>query len=71
MLYVGFYVVEIFGAFFEKDEAVKEKKMNEMKEETVPFYMSRLDTLAGENDGHLANGQVCVINKNPNNVSLS
>lgn len=56
---ISFYAVELFGAFQEKDEALKEKKMNDIKEEILPFYMGRLDAIAGENDGHLANGQVC------------
>lgn len=55
-----FNVIELFGAFKESDEAVKEKKMTEVKEETIPYYMERLDGLAKEN-GYFANGSVCYL----------
>lgn len=42
----------------ETDEAVKATKMEELKGETIPFYMGKLDAMAGENNGYLANGQV-------------
>lgn len=32
--------------------------MEELKNETIPFYLGKLDAIASENNGHLALGQV-------------
>lgn len=42
------------GAAWEKDEKLKEKKMKLIKEETLPFYLEKLEKIAKDNDGHLA-----------------
>jgi len=39
---------------YEKDEAVKEKIFKPLTEETIPFYLGKLDGIAKENNGHLA-----------------
>lgn len=36
----------------------KQKKLEELKKETVPFYLDKLDAAANENDGYLALGRV-------------
>lgn len=52
--------IELSTAFRESDEAVKEKKFEELKKDTIPFYMEKLDAIAAENNGHLALGRVCI-----------
>lgn len=52
--------VELSTAFRETDEAVKEKKFDELKKETIPFYMGKLDAIAAENNGYFALGRVCI-----------
>lgn len=52
--------VEIAGAHYEADEAVKEKKFADVKSEVIPFYLDKLESIAEENDGHLAIGKVCI-----------
>lgn len=42
----------------ESDEELKAKKMEELKNETIPFYLEKLDAMAAENNGYLALGQV-------------
>lgn len=42
----------------EADEAAKATKMEEFKNETIPFFLEKLDASAGENSGYLALGQV-------------
>lgn len=49
---------EIQTAAKECDAALKEKKMEDVKNETIPFYMEKFDAMAKENNGHLALGQV-------------
>lgn len=44
--------------FGETDEDVKAAKLQKLKSETVPFYLEKLDAMAGENDGYFALGQV-------------
>jgi len=39
---------------YEPDEAVKEKKRVTLNAETIPFYLEKLDSIAKENNGHLA-----------------
>lgn len=46
------------GVVRETDEAVKATKMEELKSETIPFYLEKLDATAKENNGYLALGQV-------------
>lgn len=49
---------EVAGAAREPDEALKATKMEELKNETIPFYLGKLDAIAKENNGYLALGQV-------------
>lgn len=49
---------EIQSAAKESDAALKEKKMEDVKNETIPFYMEKFDAMASENNGYLALGQV-------------
>ncbi|XP_066905895.1 glutathione S-transferase [Halyomorpha halys] len=46
------------GYFFETDPATKEKKREPLLNVTVPFYLSKFDQLAQENNGYLANGKL-------------
>lgn len=43
---------------YEADEAVQSKKRVTLDEETIPFYLEKLDSLAKENNGHFALGKV-------------
>ncbi|XP_037032086.1 glutathione S-transferase-like [Bradysia coprophila] len=43
---------------YEPDEAVKEKKRVTLNAETIPFYLTKLDAIAKENNGHLALGKL-------------
>ncbi|KAG4070424.1 hypothetical protein HA402_005735 [Bradysia odoriphaga] len=42
------------AAHFETDQAIKQKKKEILINETVPFYLSKLEELANDNNGHLA-----------------
>lgn len=43
----------------EPDETIKATKMEELKNETIPFFMEKFDAMAVENNGYLAlNGQL-------------
>lgn len=64
------YFAEIATAFWESDEALKQKKLADVKRDVVPFYLEKLDAAAKENNGHLALGHVRIdikiySNKNP------
>lgn len=50
----AFYYLEITAAAFEQDEALKAKKLKTLNEETVPFYLEKLEEIAKQNNGHLA-----------------
>lgn len=43
---------------YEADEAVQAKKRVPLNEETLPFYLEKLDALVKENNGHFALGKV-------------
>jgi hypothetical protein len=47
---------ELSAHFYETDEAVKQKKLDLVMKETVPFYLEKFDEMA--KDGYLANGKV-------------
>lgn len=53
-----FASAEISVLFFEKDETAKEEKATTLINETVPYYFTRFDKIAEENNGHLALGRV-------------
>lgn len=44
--------------YYETDETIKQKKLAELKQEKLPFVLSKLEAIAKENDGHLALGRV-------------
>lgn len=54
--------IEIAGAHYEADEAIKQKKFADLKKEVLPFYLEKLEAAAKENNGYLALGQVHSIN---------
>jgi len=43
---------------YEQDEAIKEKKFGTLKNETIPFYMSKFEEVVTKNDGHLVGGKL-------------
>lgn len=43
---------------YEPDDDVKAKKNVTLTTEVIPFYLEKFDTIAQENDGHLALGRV-------------
>lgn len=53
-----FLYAEIAAAHYEADEAIKQKKFDDLKKETLPFYLDKLDAAAKENNGYLALGRV-------------
>jgi len=56
-------VTEIALYHYDKDEASKEKKFGPLKNETIPFYMSKFEEVVQKNDGHFVGGKVCIRNK--------
>lgn len=53
-LKICFSSIEIGAVHFEADEAAKQKKKETLINETVPFYLNKLEELARDNKGHLA-----------------
>lgn len=51
-------LIEVLSVVKEAKEATKPTKMEELKNETIPFYLEKLDAMAAENNGYLALGQV-------------
>ncbi|KAB0792278.1 hypothetical protein PPYR_14237 [Photinus pyralis] len=43
---------------YEADEAVKATRKKPLFEETIPYYMERIEAIAKKNNGHLAAGKV-------------
>ena len=39
---------------YEKDEKIQEEKRKVLNNETIPFYLSKLEEIAKDNNGHLA-----------------
>lgn len=52
--------LEILDMILEKDETKKESLREKLDNETLPFYLSRLDNIAKENGGHLALKRVSI-----------
>ncbi|KAG8231881.1 hypothetical protein J437_LFUL009730 [Ladona fulva] len=46
------------GFFREKDQSIKEKKREPLFNETIPFYLDRLDKQVEENSGHFVRGKL-------------
>jgi glutathione S-transferase len=49
---------EIAIVAYEPDNDVKEKKMITLKTEVIPFYLTKLNGIAKDNNGHLALNKV-------------
>lgn len=45
-------------AFWDEDEAVKTKKLAELKKDTIPFYLGKLDAIVQENNGYFVLGKL-------------
>lgn len=52
---------KIAVAHYEADEAIKKKKVEDVKKEVIPFYLDKLDAIAKENNGYLALGRVSFV----------
>jgi prostaglandin-H2 D-isomerase / glutathione transferase len=50
----SFYFLEIGVVSYEKDEKIQAEKRKLLNSETLPFYLSKLDEIAKNNNGHLA-----------------
>lgn len=44
--------------YYEKDAVQREKQRKVLVNETIPYYMERLNNMAKKNKGHLAVGRV-------------
>lgn len=53
-VFLLFSTIEIGSIYWDADEAVKAKKFPTLKEETIPFYLGKLEEIAKQNNGHLA-----------------
>lgn len=42
------------NAYWDSDEAAKEKKFKTLYADTVPYYLEKLEEIAKQNNGHLA-----------------
>lgn len=52
------FSAEIAAAYYEPDETLKQKKLDDLNKEMIPFYLKKLDAAAKENNGYLALGRV-------------
>ncbi|GJQ67272.1 hypothetical protein Trydic_g15972 [Trypoxylus dichotomus] len=43
---------------YEQDEAIKESRKGPLFDETIPFYIEKLENIAKDNNGHLATGKL-------------
>lgn len=55
------YFVEIVNYHYEADETIKANKAGPLFNETIPFYLERLDAQAKKNNGYLAVGRVSIL----------
>lgn len=62
--YHSIFIVTLFialgGFHYETDEKVKATKKETCLNDTLPFYMKKLEAVAKSNNGFLANGKVSV-----------
>ncbi|GJQ79691.1 hypothetical protein Trydic_g5839 [Trypoxylus dichotomus] len=49
---------EIVNYFYEPDQAIKESRKGPLFNETLPFYLEKLENIAKANNGHLAVGKL-------------
>lgn len=54
------FFAEFSSLYYETDETAKQKMLADLKRETLPFYLDRLDATAKQNNGYLTLGRVCV-----------
>lgn len=59
-----FFFVECAVAQYEPDEGVKETKFANLKQDVIPYYLEKLESIAKQNNGYLALGRVCNANSN-------
>jgi glutathione S-transferase len=50
--------LKVAAVHHETDEKAKQKKFDDLKKETLPFYLDKFDAAAKENNGHLALGRL-------------
>ncbi|XP_062560800.1 glutathione S-transferase-like [Armigeres subalbatus] len=50
--------LKIVAAYYDPDENGKEKKFAIIKKEVIPFYLEKLEEIARDNNGYLANGKL-------------
>lgn len=55
------FITEIGKYHYEDDDQVKAKYATILFNETVPFYLDKLDAQAKKNNGYLAAGRVSVL----------
>ncbi|GFG30356.1 hypothetical protein Cfor_10067 [Coptotermes formosanus] len=51
-------VAEVASYHYDQDEASKEKKWGPLKNETVPYYMSKLEEVVEKNNGYFVGGKL-------------
>lgn len=51
-------LTEIAALSYEPEDDVKSKKMGSLTSEVIPFYLEKLEDIARDNNGFLANGKV-------------
>jgi glutathione S-transferase len=51
-------VLEIAVVSYEPDDEVKQKKLQTLNNEVIPFYLEKLEDIAKENGGYLSIGRV-------------
>lgn len=56
-----YFNLEIAVVSYETDTDVQAKKREPLDNETIPFFLEKLDTVAKENNGHFALGKVSAI----------
>lgn len=49
---------QIANYYYDQDEASKEKKWEPLKNETVPYYMSKFEEVVNKNDGYFVSGKL-------------
>lgn len=55
---MSLFFVEVAIVAYEPDDVVKEKKLITLNNEVIPFYLSKVNNIAKENNDHLALGRV-------------
>lgn len=58
ILLINFSSSEIAIVSYEPDDQVKEKKMITLTQEVIPFYLTKMNVIAKENNGHLVLNRV-------------